>query len=112
MTNILRRAAVALLLASAFAPVALGQASLETMSLANNLGTVIAGEKVCGFTYNQQAIAAFISENVPADDLDFAPMLAMSVTGQEFSAGGLSESARTAQCAAIAQSARHYGFME
>ena len=59
-----------------------GQAK-DSASVAVELGSVIASEELCGLTYNQAAIRAFIEKNVDADDTQFAVTLeAMVETGR------------------------------
>lgn len=98
-------------LALTVAPAA-AQSDLETMTLASNLGTVLGSEQFCGLTYDQGAIGRFIDERAPAGDMGFASFLQMSTSTQSFSNNEMSESARTAHCRAVANTARHYGFIE
>ncbi len=91
---------------------ALAWDDFESMTLANALGTVLASESRCTLTYNQDAIAAFIEQSVPASDLNFAPMLNTMTMGQELQFEEMSESSQTAHCAAVKQSAKHFGFIE
>jgi hypothetical protein len=85
---------------------------LESMSLANDLGAVLAGGDKCGYTFDQQAIIAYVREHVPADDMGFASNLSAMTQGQAFSLDRLSSAAMIAQCAVVEQTARHYGFMQ
>lgn len=80
--------------------------------VAAEIGSVIGSEDACGLVYNQAAISAWISENVPPDRMDFASLLQVQVMGQGYMLGQMSESAKTAHCAAIAQTAKHFGFVE
>ena len=75
------------------------------------LGKVIAYEGICGLTYDQAAITAFIEANTPADDLEFLSTLelALSIADSETPPAG---SARTAMCAQIRQLARTHGFVD
>ncbi len=56
---------------------------LKSMTLANELASVLASEELCGLAYNQDAIAAFIDKRVKADDLSFANYLRLMTSGQE-----------------------------
>lgn len=82
------------------------------MSLANELGTVIGSEAACGLTFDQGAIAAFIEDEVAADDMGFASTLTMMVQGQEYMIEEMSKSARTAHCTQVARVAKSYGFIK
>lgn len=83
-----------------------------TMQLANELGTVIASEEACGLTFDQAAIAAFIDERVPDDDMGFPSMLQTMIAGTEFQLRDMSESAKTAHCTQIRRVARRHGFVD
>lgn len=85
--------------------------SLESMDLASNLGTVLASEEFCGLSYEQDAIAAFIEQNVNASDMGFASILQLMTDGHAYSLKELSPSARTAHCTQIRRVAKSYGFI-
>lgn len=87
-------------------------AQIDTLRLASDLGTVIGSEALCGLSYDQAAIAAYIDANAPADDMGFAGTMTMMAQAAEMNNANLSPSARTAHCAAVAKSARHYGFID
>lgn len=84
---------------------------LASMEMATNLGAVLAGGEKCGYTFDSSAIAAFIGENVPADDLGFAALLNMMTTGATAQIDGMTDSAFIAQCAVVENTAKHFGFM-
>lgn len=98
-------AVIALLLAT---PV-LAQ-DMDSMTLANELGSVLAGEEFCGLDYDQEAIAAFVEAEVDADDMSFPGMLKTMTDGHMFQQSGMSASAKTANCTQIARLAKSYGF--
>lgn len=83
----------------------------ESMQLASNLGTVLASEEPCGFTFDQTAIAAFIENKVPADDMGFASILSMMTQGQRIQIDRMSASSKTAHCTQIKRVASSYGFL-
>lgn len=85
---------------------------LEMLSFATELGSVLASEETCGLSYDQDAIAAFIAQTGPADQMGFASQLNMATRGQALMIKDQSASARTAHCAAITATARHFGFIE
>jgi hypothetical protein len=85
---------------------------LEAMSLAVSLGSVIASEETCGLNYDQAAIADFIRSSVPADRMDFASQMNLQVMGAGAMLTTMTQSQKTAHCAAIDQTARHFGFQK
>jgi hypothetical protein len=85
---------------------------LESMMLAQSLGTLLASEAFCGLQYDQAAIAAFIATEVSPDDMQFAPTLQMMTLGASSELEGMSASAKTAHCASVTQSARHHKFID
>lgn len=84
----------------------------DSITLATELGAVLAGGELCGYTFDSAAIIAFVRDNVPPDDMSFPSMLTTMVTGSKFQLQDLSQSALIAQCAAVENTARHYGFMK
>ena len=101
-----------LLLAACLATPAAAMTDLELMEITTSLGSILASEAFCGLSYDQAAIADFITANVPADRMDFPSQLQMMVMGSEFNQQGLSPSAKTAHCASVTQIARHHGFLK
>jgi len=87
-------------------------AQFETPKLATRLGTVIGSESYFGLTLQQDAIEACVRTNAPKDDKSFAQTLTMMIQGTEINLAQLSPSARTAHCAAVARSARDFGFID
>jgi hypothetical protein len=83
---------------------------IEMLNVANQLGAVLAAEEGCGLHYDQGAIASYIATKVPPERMDFAPALQVQVMGQKTLFATMSPSTKTAQCTAITQSARHFGF--
>src|SRR4051794_32484739 len=59
--------ALGLVAALAFSAPSHAQAPLRSMTLAADLGGVLASENVCGLHFDQDAIAAFIDKRVRAD---------------------------------------------
>jgi hypothetical protein len=90
----------------------LAQDRRTNIQLANELGTVLASEGACGLSFNQEAITAFIEEQVPEDDMGFPSILQTMITGTEFQLRDMSASARTAHCTQITRIARSYGFID
>ncbi len=79
--------------------------------LINGLATVLASEEVCELAYDQEAISEWVSRNVAADDLAFASQLEGQVLVGQSILATHTASQRTAHCAAVTNSARHYGFV-
>lgn len=104
----MRHLAIAL---SIFCLPAAASAQMEAMKLASDLGSLIGSETFCGLSYNQAAIAAYIDAKAPKGDLGFAQNMSIMATGAEFMTQSMSPSAKTAHCAAITNSARHFGFI-
>ena len=92
--------------ASAFA------GSLDSMNLANELGSIIASEKACGLTYDQAAISSFIESKVSASDMSFPSALNMMVKGNAVQIEDMSPSAKTAHCTQVRRVAKSYGFVK
>lgn len=84
----------------------------ESMTLANELGSVLASEEACGLTFDQDAISAFIEKRVPADDMAFPSSLNMMVMGSEAQIADMSTSAKTAHCTQIRRIAKSNGFLQ
>lgn len=89
---------------------ALALDQMKSMSLAHDLGTVLASEELCGLSYDQNAIAAYVEKRVPADDMGFAGTLDMMTTGAKISLADMSASSKTAHCVQIRRVAKNYGF--
>lgn len=86
--------------------------SMASMTLATDLGNILASEEICDLTYDQAAISAFIESKVPADDMSFPSMLQTMTMGQEYTLKDMSASGRTAHCTQISRVAKSYGFIE
>lgn len=85
--------------------------NLEVMQKAMALGTLIGSEDYCGLVYDQAAIEGWIEGNIPADAMDFPQTLEMGVTSETYTQNDRSPSAKTAHCAAVSRTAKHYGFV-
>lgn len=85
---------------------------MESLAKANELGGILGSEEICGLSYNQPAIQAWIDANVPPSDMGFASSLHMQAQGSALMFKRQSASERTAHCAAVTRTAKHYGFIE
>lgn len=101
-----------LILCALGATPAVAMDDLEAMTMAGNLGTVIAAESFCGLTYDQTAIANYIRANVPPDRIGFADQLQTVIMMQGYSLDKMSQSAKTAHCTSITQTAKFLGFVK
>ncbi|AZV00403.1 hypothetical protein pthi1_p38 [Paracoccus phage vB_PthS_Pthi1] len=106
------RFALAITIAGGGASQSNAQEDLARMIRAGELGSVLASEEICGLSYKQAAIEAWIDKNVPADDIMFASSLDTAVMGGKFGYRDQTTSERTAHCAAIKKTAKHYGFID
>lgn len=82
----------------------------DSMTTAVALGSVLASEEVCGLTYDQRAIEAYILKNVKADDMQFPSTLQTMTQGQMYQLKEMSKSQMTAHCSQIRRLAKSYGF--
>ena len=105
MYKILFAAALAATPTSVFAQ------GLESMTMASELGSVLASEEACGLTFDQDAIAAFIENKVAADDMGFVSTLNMMTEGQKYRLEDMSASSKTAHCTQIKRVAISFGFI-
>lgn len=85
--------------------------ALERMNAATKLGSVLGSEDLCGLTFNQDAISAYIDKTVPADDMEFASMLSMMTDGTSFQLKDMTPSQKTAHCRQTERVAKAFGFI-
>lgn len=104
--------ALAALAFSALAPSAASAQGLASMTLATELGTLLGSERACGLTYDLDAIDRFIDTQVDPSEMNFPALLGTMAQGQEMNVGQMTEATRRAHCRAVAQTARHHGFIE
>lgn len=97
-----------------FAPaIAFGQtADLQSMQRAQELGSILASEKLCELTLDQPGIEAWIAANVAKDDLSFASNLQVMTMGQQYQQKDMTASAIIAHCAAVRQTATAAGLIK
>jgi hypothetical protein len=93
-------------------PVAGHAASMDSMTFAHQLGTLIAGETVCELSFDQSAIEALINKRVKSDDMSFAATLTTMVQGSIFQARDFTATQRKAHCVQIARVAKSYGLIK
>ena len=83
----------------------------DTFQLAQSLGDVLASEQFCGLKYDQAAIATFIKDRVPANDLEFTGNLKGATSLATYSLKNMSQSEKTAHCTQIRRVAASYKFI-
>ena len=86
-------------------------AQLDTMRKVSEISGLLGSEKICGLTYDQSAIEKWIDDNAPADQMDFAGQVNLQTQGAAYILKDQTPSARTAHCAAIRKTAKHFGFI-
>lgn len=101
-----------LLTCALFLPTIAEAQSMESMTLAKDLGSLLAAEDYCGLKYDPAAIQAFIDEKADPSDMGFASNLQAMTSAQEFSLEAQGEAAKVAHCHAIERSAKHFGFIK
>lgn len=80
--------------------------------MANGLGNILASEEFCGLTYDLDAIATFIEQTVPADDMKFASTLDLMTRGNKAQIAEMSPASKAAHCAQIKRVARSFNFIQ
>ena len=80
--------------------------------LASELAMILASEELCGFEYSEEAIDQYISENVDPSEIGFAAALFNFSRSAERRFAKIDGSRKVAHCAAVANTARHYGFLK
>ena len=88
------------------------EAQAKRLQLADSLGHIFAAEHPCGYSYDQSAIAAWLTAHVPARDITFAQSLNLMTQAAEMDLKRMTTSEKTAQCALAGASARRLGFMK
>jgi len=86
--------------------------SMESMQKAQELGSLLASEEMCGFVYDQDSISSWIDQNTDASDMGFASTLAMMTDGAKFQFSSMNDSSKTAHCRSIERTAKHFGFIK
>ena len=101
----------ALLLSLPLTLMALTAQAEDGMTIANELGTVLAAERPCHLSFDQSAIQQYINKRVPASDMSFGNMLQLMVSGTGVEIREMSPSTLTAFCAQTTRVARFNGFI-
>lgn len=85
---------------------------MDAMEAAASLGSLLGAEQFCGLSYDQAAIGAWVEANVPPEAMDFPSLLSTMTEGGKYQQEGMTGSAKTAHCAGVARSAKHFGFIK
>jgi hypothetical protein len=83
----------------------------KSQLMAMQLGAIIGSEEYCGLSYDQDAISNWIAENADPSDMGFTDYLDMGASAEKMEQQGRNASAKTAHCASITRTAKHYGFV-
>jgi hypothetical protein len=84
----------------------------DSLTLAQNLGYLLASETYCGFSYDQNAISKFIEQNVDASDLEFSAQLRLYTRTTKPDLETMTESQKTAHCTQSKRLAASFGFLK
>lgn len=84
---------------------------LDRLSFLLTIAEIITSQEFCDFTYDQDAIAAFIEENVPANDMRFNSDLMLAEVGRIYAHKSFNASQKTAHCMQMGQVSKSYGFI-
>lgn len=87
-------------------------ANFDEQKVANDLGTVLAAEDVCGLSYDQDAIQKYVTEIVPSDVTSFPGTLGLWTRTRKDQMQTMTGSEKTAQCTSIKNIAKSYGFLK
>ncbi len=87
-------------------------AAADGMTVANQLGALLAAEDACNMVYDKTAISAYIEKNVSADDLSFANMLPLMARGTTAQFNEMSDSAKVAFCTQQRRAAKKLRFVQ
>lgn len=85
---------------------------MDAMEAAASLGSILGAEEFCGLSYDQAAIGAWVEANVPPEAMDFPSLLSTMTEGGKYQQEGMSAAAKTAHCAGVTRSAKHFGFIK
>ncbi|MGV8832554.1 MAG: hypothetical protein ACOH2N_11300 [Devosia sp.] len=91
-----------------------GAASAQNSSydFAMNLGMILASEGACDMTFRQDAVDAYIADNVAADDMEFPTNLSAGMTMGQYRIEEFTKTARAAHCGQVRRIALSHGFIE
>ncbi len=84
--------------------------SMKAMNASEQLGKMIAYEKACGISYNQQAISNWIDKNFPGD-MEFANMLATDIYLEKSEIAERSSMEINITCTSVRRAAKDAGFI-
>ena len=85
---------------------------LEGMRIASDLGTLLGSAELCGLNFDPAAVEAYVREHVPPEDMSFPSTLRMMTDGTRAQNQELDGASKSAHCAAVRQSALHFGLIK
>ncbi|MEL6694179.1 MAG: hypothetical protein AAFQ12_14280 [Pseudomonadota bacterium] len=100
-----------IILAVLIAQPAWANAEREANKFAKDLASILAAESYCGLSYDPEAISALIAERVDPSVVSFAGNLDSHIWRESLNEDP-SAGMKIARCAAVEQTARHFGFIE
>jgi hypothetical protein len=84
---------------------------LDSMTLAEQLGTILAAEEPCHLTYDMSAIKKYVAATVRENDMSFGSLLEMMVQGEAIAIRDMTPATLAALCAQTERVARFNGFI-
>jgi len=107
----MRKAAITLL-AVMLGGTAAHATSLDGMTVAVELGTVLAAERPCHLSYNTDAVQRYIADHVRESDMSFGSLLQTMVEGKTFEMRSMTPATLTAFCTQTQRVAKVNGFIQ
>ncbi len=108
----MRRLAVYTAIVGLCGLVGVANAGKQPFQIADDLGNMVASEGLCGLVYDQGAVAAYISENIPESDMSFPASLSTAVSYIKPTFDKMSASEKTAHCVQIVRVAKYNKFIK
>jgi hypothetical protein len=89
-----------------------GNSQESSIVVATQLGSVLAAEEPCHFSYDMAAIQRYISRNVSESDMGFGSLLQTMVQGQTYEMRRMTPATLAAFCAQTERVAKFNGFID
>lgn len=84
----------------------------DSRQVAEDFGTVLASEKLCGLTFNPSGIRSFIEANILPNDVGFSANLSGQTALRKLYDKDLTESEIVARCSQVKRVAAQYGMID
>ena len=75
-------------------------------------GTILAAEKLCGFSYDAEGIKQYLDKEVPADDIAFPVTLRTQIESRKEGMDNLVGSEKVAFCLSTERTAKEIGIFK